>query len=207
VREPRPPTRGKIIPSSRRAGLFSTAFDNRVCFSIRSGEAFTLEHFQYLRCGATVPTALRSRSGRTRLCGSRFPSGPPCGTSVALVSRVEFTCDVFGNRLSRTEFDSALNAVSSEHYAYDMWKTNLDASDTQAAAVGNENADVWADLDGGAGPSWPGRLPSGCRTEPGSPAAQRRPATVRPRNPCGRRTTRGPQREREHARTDRETSP
>ena len=67
----------------------------------------------------------------------------------ALVSRVEYAYDAFGNRLSRTEYDSALNVVGSERYAYDMWKTALDASGSQRAVVGNENADVWADLDGG----------------------------------------------------------
>ncbi len=61
--------------------------------------------------------------------------------------RIDYTYDVYGNRLSRTEYDGSLSVVAVANYAFDGWKTNLDASGNAASFVGQENWDAWADLD------------------------------------------------------------
>ncbi len=61
-----------------------------------------------------------------------------------LQQRIDFTYDAFGNALTRIEYDGSLNVVSSARYGYDGWKTDSG----QSSFVGQENWDVWADLDG-----------------------------------------------------------
>ncbi len=67
--------------------------------------------------------------------------------SGSLNLRIDYTYDVYGNRLSRTEYDGSLSVVAVANYAFDGWKTNLDASGNPASFVGQENWDAWADLD------------------------------------------------------------
>ncbi|MEZ6140830.1 MAG: polymorphic toxin-type HINT domain-containing protein [Zavarzinella sp.] len=61
-----------------------------------------------------------------------------------LLVRIDYTYDVFGNRLSRMEYDGTLTLVSTEQYGYDGWKT----VDGGYNFIGNENFDVYIDLDG-----------------------------------------------------------
>ncbi len=61
--------------------------------------------------------------------------------------RIDYTYDVYGNRLSRTEYNGSLSVVAVANYAFDGWKTNLDASGNAASFVGQANWDAWADLD------------------------------------------------------------
>ena len=62
--------------------------------------------------------------------------------------RLDYSYDVYGNRLTRTQSDGSLAVGGVERYAYDGWKTNLDSQGNSATFVGQENWDVWADLDG-----------------------------------------------------------
>ena len=64
-----------------------------------------------------------------------------------LVTRVDYTYDVFGNRLSETITPSVGPAVAT-HYVLDGWSVSLDASGDPASYTGNENWKVWATLDG-----------------------------------------------------------
>ncbi|MCZ2340495.1 MAG: hypothetical protein LC104_01705 [Bacteroidales bacterium] len=60
--------------------------------------------------------------------------------SNALLVRVEYLYDAFGNRIGRTEYDGALTVVSDERFVVDGWNP------AKPLAVGSENFDVVADL-------------------------------------------------------------
>ena len=53
---------------------------------------------------------------------------------------VDYAYDAFGNRLERSVTDGSTS--STERFAYDGWDTS------KPGAIGSENFDVWADLDG-----------------------------------------------------------
>ncbi|HJZ94793.1 MAG TPA: SBBP repeat-containing protein [Gemmataceae bacterium] len=61
----------------------------------------------------------------------------------ALQGKADYAYDAFGNRLSRKEYDGSLTLTAEERYGLDGWDT------ARPEAVGTENFDVWADLDGG----------------------------------------------------------
>jgi len=56
--------------------------------------------------------------------------------------RIDYGYDVYGNRISRSEYDGSLTLVKAERFAYDGWKTGA------YGVTGQANWDVWADLNG-----------------------------------------------------------
>ena len=71
------------------------------------------------------------------------------GGTPTLTATIDYTNDVFGNLLSRTETDysGGSSTTSTEEYAYDGWKTNLDSQGNAPNYVGSENFDAWATLN------------------------------------------------------------
>ncbi|WP_157368541.1 nucleic acid/nucleotide deaminase domain-containing protein [Zavarzinella formosa] len=65
-----------------------------------------------------------------------------------LIQAVTFDYDVFGNRIRRVELNAASEVVSENRYLYDGWKVTQDALGNRPSFVGQENWDVWADLNG-----------------------------------------------------------
>ena len=71
-------------------------------------------------------------------------------------AEISYTYDVFDNLIGRTSSVATVTIVddtpttatvsSNELYAFDNWKTNLDAQGISPSFVGQENADVWADF-------------------------------------------------------------
>ena len=59
--------------------------------------------------------------------------------------RIDYTYDVYGNLIARTQYDGSLNVVNAQRYGYDGWKTDSG----QSSFVGQENFDVWTELDTG----------------------------------------------------------
>jgi RHS repeat-associated protein len=67
-------------------------------------------------------------------------------TSTALVvSTAVYKYDVFQNRIEK---DVTTNSTVTTRFAYDGWKTHLDVWGNPPTFVGNENWDVWVDMDG-----------------------------------------------------------
>jgi len=61
-----------------------------------------------------------------------------------LEMRVQYKYDALSNRIAKeVDEDGDTDIDTMQRYAYDNWKTG-----PQTSFVGNENADVWADLDG-----------------------------------------------------------
>ncbi len=58
----------------------------------------------------------------------------------AVTKRVTFAYDSYGNKISREAWDGT--TTSTERYGHDGWDT------AKPAPIGNENFDVWVDLDG-----------------------------------------------------------
>ena len=71
------------------------------------------------------------------------------GGTPTLTATIDYTNDVFGNLLSRTETDysGGSSTTTTEKYAYDGWKTNLDSQGNAPNYVGSENFDAWATLN------------------------------------------------------------
>jgi RHS repeat-associated protein len=65
----------------------------------------------------------------------------------ALIQRVDYKYDVFGNRIE-LDYTPAVGPTATYLFAYDGWKTHLDAQGNPPTFVGTENWDVWADLNG-----------------------------------------------------------
>jgi RHS repeat-associated protein len=63
-----------------------------------------------------------------------------------LLMNAAYRYDVFGNRLEKDVWTAASGTVVSR-FAYDGWKNGADALGRTDSTVGNENWDVWADLD------------------------------------------------------------
>jgi RHS repeat-associated protein len=63
-----------------------------------------------------------------------------------LLMNAAYRYDVFGNRLEKDVWTGATGTVVTR-FAYDGWKNGADAWGRTASTVGNENWDVWADLD------------------------------------------------------------
>jgi uncharacterized protein RhaS with RHS repeats len=59
-----------------------------------------------------------------------------------LLGEVDYSYDVFGNRLSRTQFDGSMTTVAYDRFGYDGWDT------AKPDPTGNENFDNWVDLNG-----------------------------------------------------------
>jgi RHS repeat-associated protein len=76
----------------------------------------------------------------TRVTQSATDGGPA-------VLQVDYTYDVFGNRLSRTQAGGG-GPTTQEVFAYDGWKVSQDAQGNRPQFVGQENWDAWADLAG-----------------------------------------------------------
>ena len=55
---------------------------------------------------------------------------------------------IYGPFQERLEKDVTTTSTVTTRFGYDGWKTDLDASGNPATYVGNENWDVWADLNG-----------------------------------------------------------
>jgi RHS repeat-associated protein len=67
-------------------------------------------------------------------------------TSTALVvSTAVYKYDVFGNRIEK---DVTTGSTVTTRFGYDGWKTHLDVWGNPPTFVGNENWDVWVDMDG-----------------------------------------------------------
>jgi RHS repeat-associated protein len=67
-------------------------------------------------------------------------------TSTALVvSTAAYKYDVFGNRIEK---DVTTGSTVTTRFGYDGWKVHLDAAGNPQIYVGNENWDVWVDMDG-----------------------------------------------------------
>ncbi len=66
-----------------------------------------------------------------------------------LLAKVQYKYDALGDRIERDE-DADGNGTyeTVERFAYDGWKVHQDAGGGQAGFIGQENFDVWADLNG-----------------------------------------------------------
>ncbi len=58
---------------------------------------------------------------------------------------ISYTYDVYGNMIRRVETDSG-GSGSNEFFAYDGWKTDLDADGNAPTYIGQENWDVWGEF-------------------------------------------------------------
>src|SRR5262249_3235244 len=59
--------------------------------------------------------------------------------------RLDFKYDVFGNRLEK---DVTTSSTVTTRFALDGWKTEQGTTGNRSQPKGNENWDVWADMDG-----------------------------------------------------------
>jgi YD repeat-containing protein len=70
-------------------------------------------------------------------------------TGGALQKRAEYKYDVYANRIEqKVDTDGDTNPDITEHYALDGWKILQGPLGDRRALRGNENWDIWADLDG-----------------------------------------------------------
>ena len=72
--------------------------------------------------------------------------GHSAGSGGTNLGEVTYKYDVFGNRLSRDQFNGVPYAPVNGKYAYDGWKVQQDFQGNRASFVGQENWDVWADF-------------------------------------------------------------
>jgi RHS repeat-associated protein len=64
-----------------------------------------------------------------------------------LLTRATYMYDVYGNRVEKQVWTSA-SGTTTTRFALDGWKNPVDGSSQPYALKGNENFDVWAELDG-----------------------------------------------------------
>ena len=65
-----------------------------------------------------------------------------------VLTRATYMYDVYGNRVEKQVWTSSQGTTTTTRFALDGWKKPVDGNGQLYALKGNENFDVWAELDG-----------------------------------------------------------